>query len=288
MVLRLPQTPLLSDVRTALRSALTEKYGEREASAMARIILTKLKNWDFTTLLANETREASEYIVNRCDEILKQLLSDVPIQYALGETTFYGLSLAVRPGVLIPRPETEELVDIIVKENQIPDLRVLDICTGSGAIALALARNLPFSKIDALDISEDAVAIANENAKRLKTDIEIVQGDVFDYIFPDNEYDVIVSNPPYVDESEKVQMERNVVDYEPAIALFVPDENPLVFYKRIAEIGRTALKDGGKLYLEINPRHSAELKALLERSGYRDIELLRDVHGKCRFAEARL
>lgn len=282
----LSQASSLSDVRVALRHLLTPKFGEREATAMARLILMNLKGWDLTHLMANEYKEASDFIKGRSGEILDQLLQDVPIQYALGETTFYGLKLKVGPGVLIPRPETEELVDIIVKENRGSDLRVLDLCTGSGAIAIALARNLPFSEVDAIDISSEAIAIAEENASLLKVKVNIRRGDVFNIKLPREKYNIIVSNPPYVDESEKAGMEPNVLNYEPHTALFVPEDNPLIFYREIAKIALDALLPGGKLYFEINPRHASQLKSLLENFGYREVEIMRDVHGKERFAKA--
>lgn len=277
----------ISDIRIRLRETLKPKYGEREATAMARIILMHLKRWDFPTLLANEEREASDYIVNRSEEILAQLLKGMPLQYALGETLFYGLTLSVAPGVLIPRPETEELVDIIVSDNDMRrDLRVLDLCTGSGAIALALARNLPFSSVDAVDISPDAVALARKNADALKIKLNISRGDVFTLSLHDDEFDIIVSNPPYVDESEKAEMEENVLDYEPHEALFVPDSDSLMFYRRITALASRALKSWGKLYFEINPRHASELMEMLRKEGFEDIEIIKDIHGKDRFAKA--
>ena len=279
----------LEQIRLQLREALVPKFGDREATAIARLVLMTLKGWDLSTLLAKGDREASDFIKNRTREILRQLLQDIPVQYALGQTNFYGLTLKVGPGVLIPRPETEELVDLIVKENRAADLRVLDLCTGSGAIAIALARNLPFSEITAVDISPDAIAIAKENAAALKTKIRFLETDILkeeSLSRIPGEFDIIVSNPPYVDESEKKDMDANVLDHEPHIALFVPDDNPLLFYKRIAEIGNQSLKAGGKLYLEINPRHAEELKQLLLSSGYDDIEIIKDINGKDRFAKA--
>lgn len=285
----------IADVRLALRDALTPKYGAGEAAAMARLILTTLKGWDLPRLLANEGREAGEYIKGRSKEILNALMRDVPIQYALGEAHFYGLTLKVGTGVLIPRPETEELVDLIVKENPGDDLNVLDLCTGSGAIALALSRNLPFSKVMAVDVAPQAVETARENASRLKARIEIIRADVFtfDSTAPEvralaGKFDIIVANPPYVDESEKASMEPNVLEYEPSIALFVPDGDPLRFYRRIAEIGRGLLRPGGRLYFEINPRHAGELRRLLESQGYEGVEIVRDAHGRDRFAKAVL
>lgn len=253
---------------------------------MAREIILHLKGWSVEQLLADENREASEYVINRSQEILQQLLKDVPLQYILGEAYFYGLKLKVVPGTLIPRPETTELVDLIVKENPQADLRVLDLCTGTGAIAVALARNLRFPQITAIDISDVAVKTTLENSRQLKVKLNVEQGDVFKLTWPKDSFDIIVSNPPYVDESERATMERNVLDYEPAEALFVPDDNPLVFYTRIADIGNESLSAGGRLYFEINPRHAAELSALLAGKGYSDIRVIKDINGKDRFAKA--
>ncbi|MCH5214353.1 MAG: peptide chain release factor N(5)-glutamine methyltransferase [Muribaculaceae bacterium] len=280
------ETPTIGDVRRGLRQGLIAKYGEREAAAMAREIILHLKGWSVEQLLADENREASEYVINRSQEILQQLLKDVPLQYILGEAYFYGLKLKVVPGTLIPRPETTELVDLIVKENPQADLRVLDLCTGTGAIAVALARNLRFPQITAIDISDVAVKTTLENSRQLKVKLNVEQGDVFKLTWPKDSFDIIVSNPPYVDESERATMERNVLDYEPAEALFVPDDNPLVFYTRIADIGNESLSAGGRLYFEINPRHAAELSALLAGKGYSDIRVIKDINGKDRFAKA--
>lgn len=278
----------LGQLRLALRDALIPKYGEGEAAAMARSTLMTLKDWDLPHLMANEDRPASDFIKARCAEILHDLLNDMPLQYALGSTNFYGFTLKVGPGVLIPRPETAELVDLIVKENEEDDLRVLDLCTGSGAIALALARNLPFSRVTALDISPEAIATTKENADSLKVKLNIIQEDVFTHAFPSRSFDIIVSNPPYVDESEKTDMEANVLNYEPHIALFVPDNDPLRFYKSIAEIAQNSLAEGGKLYFEINPRHAFELASMLKGLGFLDVEILKDSHGKERFAKAQI
>lgn len=278
----------IADVRLALREALAPKYGEGEAAAISRLVMMTLKGWDLPRLMANEEREAGSSLKARAADILVKLQNDMPVQYALGEASFYGLKLAVGPGVLIPRPETEELVDIIVKENPGADLRVLDLCTGSGAIALALARNLPFSKVVGVDISEKALAYALQNAQKLKAGVKFVKDDVFSMRLPAESFDIIVSNPPYVGLSEKAAMERNVLDYEPAEALFVADDQPLIFYKAIIGLARTALAKGGRLYFEINPLHSRQLRASLEGAGFSDVEIIKDTHGKDRFASAIL
>ena len=194
------------------------------------------------------------------------------------------MNLKVDNSTLIPRPETEELVDIIVHENQShKDLNILDIGTGSGAITIALSRNLPFSNVDAIDISENALKIANENARNLHTHIGFTKADIFKFEPKTDYYDIIVSNPPYIDESEKDSMDSNVLEYEPHQALFVPDENPLIYYIRITETAKDSLKQRGHLYFEINPRHAEELAEYLNKKGYMDIEIVKDINGKKRF-----
>lgn len=271
---------------TELRERLSPIYGYDEARAMIRLIFNNLKGWDTTDLLINEDQPVSDYIRGKIVGILARLLKNEPIQYILGEARFYGMTLKVDRSTLIPRHETEELVDIIVDENKESDLRVLDICTGSGAIAIALARNLLFPKVSALDISPDAVKIAEENARDLHADINFFVEDVFRYEPEPDSFDIIVSNPPYVDESEKSDMELNVLEYEPSSALFVPDDNPLVFYSRIFEIATTALSARGKIYLEINPRHASDLRTLASREGFHDIRIIKDISQRDRFLAA--
>ena len=266
-----------------LRDALRPVYGNGETEAIIRIIFHYLKGWNTVDLLVHEQDEASHFLQSEVDEILARLLDHEPIQYITGEARFHGLELKVTPDVLIPRPETSELVDIIADDaSGREDLRVLDLCTGSGCIAVALARSLRFPEITAVDVSAPALKVAKENADTLKTRINFIHADIFKWM-PTKTFDIIVSNPPYIDESEKVDMDDNVLKYEPQQALFVPDDNPLVFYKRIAEIAAASLAPGGKLYLEINPRHAAELTACLSEKGFSEVETLRDSYDKMRF-----
>ena len=227
--------------------------------------------------------QVSDYIAGKVNEILTRVAADEPIQYILGEARFYGLDLVVRPGVLIPRPETEELVDIIVKENTGKDLRVLDLCTGSGAIAVALARSLAFAEVTAVDVSSEALSVARENVKRLRVSGDVVQGDVFRYEPEEGAWDIMVSNPPYVDESEKEGMEPNVLKWEPSLALFVPDDDPLKYYRRIAAIAVRGLAPGGRLYLEINPRHVEALEEMMRGAGAGSVRVVKDISGRDRF-----
>lgn len=259
-----------------------------EATAMARLIFHSLKGWDATAIFSHYDDPLSPFILGRIDDILKRAAANEPIQYILGRGRFYGMDLEVNQFTLIPRPETEELVDIIIKrEGKTPDLRVLDIGTGSGAIALALARNLMFPSITAIDVSPEAIATAERNAERLHAKIDFRQADVFYFSPQKNSFDIIVSNPPYITDSEKSSMEPNVLDYEPHYALFVSDSDPIVFYRRIADMGRYALSPGGRVYFEINPRFALNLETLLRELKYSDIDIHPDICGRSRFISAR-
>ena len=269
-----------------LRSALEPIYGKGETEAIIRLIFHHLKGWTLTDMLIHQKDELSDFVKGEIDEILKRLLKNEPIQYITGEARFHGMDMKISPGVLIPRQETDELVDLIIDENKDrDDLRILDLCTGSGCIAIALARNLPFSKVTAVDFSDDAIAVATENAKLLKTKIEIKEADIFDWE-PQEEFDIIVSNPPYVKDSEALTMDKNVLDYEPHEALFVRDEDPLRFYIRIIDIAETHLKEGGKIYFECNPLTISDLKKLLQKQGFEEVRIVKDISGKDRFIAA--
>lgn len=275
-----------SETVTDLKKRLAPVYGEGEAKAMVRLIFHHLKGWSATDIIVNGDRQVSPYIHSLIERIMKRILNGEPIQYVLGDVRFYGMDFKVNRNVLIPRPETEELVDMIVKENGSSDLRVLDIGTGSGAIAIALSRNLRFPRVTAIDISAEALEVAGENARRLHADIFLREKDIFTYMPPEDSYDIIVSNPPYIPEEEKSGMERNVLDYEPALALFVPDSEPLLYYNRISEVSIRALAPGGKLYLEINPRFADALCEMLQKTGLADVEIFKDISHRQRLIRA--
>lgn len=271
-----------------LRNSLIPLYGKGETEAIIRIIFHHLKNWNLTDILIHKEDELSPFIRGQIDEILERLLKYEPIQYITGEARFHGMELKIKPGVLIPRPETEELVDIIIDRNkERDDLRILDVCTGSGCIALALARNLPFSKVTAIDISPLAIEVARENSDLLKTKIKIVENDIFEWD-PHEKYDIIVSNPPYVLDKEALHMEKNVLNYEPHEALFVRDDDPLVFYERISDLSLECLAENGELYFEINPLFADSLKKMLEKKGFSEVSIIRDSYGKERFISSVL
>lgn len=273
-----------------MRQRLVPIYGKDEARAMIREIFRVLKGWDATEFIIRLTDDyqLSDYIRSKIQDILARLEKHEPLQYILGEAHFYGLDLHVEPGVLIPRPETEDLVRVIAADNTASDLQVVDLGTGSGAIAIALSRYMNFPEITAMDISPKAVEVAKDNVKDLKcSGIRVAQGDMTKWRPEPASLDVVVSNPPYVDDSEKAGMEANVLDYEPAEALFVPDSDPLKFYRAIAPEAFGGLRPGGRLYFEINPRHADELKAMLQHDGFTDVELWRDAQGAYRYIKAQ-
>ncbi len=223
--------------------------------------------------------------------LVERLLQHEPLQYVLGIAHFYGLELAVDERVLIPRPETEELVHLILQEHQgRKHLNILDIGTGSGCIPIALAANLQEAQVYGMDISEGALAVARANAEKYQVRVSWLLQDIFEPVqhLPPQSLDIITSNPPYVLESEKELMRQNVLAYEPHLALFVPDEDALKYYRRITEVGQTLLKKGGKLYFEINERYGNGVKELLLQAGYSHAEVLKDLFGKERMVRAVL
>ena len=218
-----------------------------------------------------------------------RLKTHEPIQYILGETQFYGLPFIVTPATLIPRPETEELVDWVVSEflHHNSELKLLDVGTGTGCIAISLAKNIPNATVSALDISKEALQVASQNAKINKVKVNFMESDIVKVKTLPQKYDVIVSNPPYVRNSEKKKMQKNVLDFEPSSALFVGDDNPLVFYSKITELASKYLNPNGLLFFEINEYLSKELIQLLEKEFFINIELKKDVFGKDRMIKAK-
>lgn len=277
----------MQEILKKLRSSLRPIYGDRETEAIIRLIFHHVKGWNTVDMIIHEGEPLSPFIRSEIDSILCRLMRHEPIQYITGEARFHGMDFRVTPDVLIPRPETDELVDIICdRAADAPDLRVLDVATGSGCIAIALARSLRFPHVEAIDISEPAIKVAKENARRLKADVHFITADIFHWQPSPACLDIIVSNPPYIDESEKKEIDRNVLAYEPHGALFVPDDNPLLFYKRIADIATEALADNGRVYFEINPRHASEMSEMMDAKGFSRVEVIKDSYGKDRFVAA--
>lgn len=258
-----------------------------EAEGAARIIFEDVAGYDRKYLFMNGDRTITPFMQQRIEAVAGRIAGGCPVQYAVGRAAFMGMSFEVSPAVLIPRFETEGLVDLIVDDaNGRSDLRVLDIGTGSGCIAIALARALPFSRVTGMDFSSGALALAKANGKALAPGVRFELQDIFKAVPAPGSYDIIVSNPPYIAESERATMDVRVADCEPASALFVPDSDPLRFYRAIARYALTALAPGGRLYVEINSRFPEEIRNLLEDEGYTGIDILRDYRGNYRYARA--
>lgn len=279
----------IGDLYRELVETLTNSLGRREANAAAKIILEDVRDITQTDLAVNAHRTVEDMTAERIRRIAQEINNGKPVQYAIGSARFYGMDFVVTPDVLIPRPETEGLIDMIVKEyaNQ-PDLQILDCGTGSGCIAISLARHLPFANIDAIDISAKALEIAKENGKRLNVKVNFFEGDILTLKTCRNKnYDVIVSNPPYIAEEEASEMDDTVKNYEPKGALFVSNDDPLIFYRAIIEFASTSLNPQGTLYFEINPRFTDEMKQLLMSNDFSDIDIIRDYIGRYRYISAK-
>lgn len=258
-----------------LSMRLAGKYGPDEARAMARVIMEDVALLKPVDILVAPERTLPDFVQSKVRDIADRVMAGEPMQYVLGHARFCGMDLIVTPATLIPRPETEQLVDMIAdRSGSRSDLRVLDCGTGSGCIAVALARALRFPLITAIDISEAALEVARANARKYKVKIDFSQADMLTYDNP-AKWDIIVSNPPYVMERERAGMEPHVTEYEPAAALFVPDDDPMLFYRPLIRYAKTHLNDGGALYMEINP---------LCESRFEGARLVRDMYGRIRFA----
>lgn len=279
----------LSEYYKGLRSSLAQVLPKGEADSAAAILMEDIGGYTRTTLFADGDREISDFVKGRIDSAVARIVGGEPVQYAVGRALFMGNSYIVTPAVLIPRPETAALVDMITDHaGGRSDLRILDIGTGTGCIAISLARALPFADVDASDISAQALDVARENARNLKTKVTFRQEDILKAAPPAAPcYDIIVSNPPYIAESEKADMDARVLDYEPSTALFVPDDDPLRFYRAIAEYALKALVSDGNLYFEINSNYGPQMKEMLADKGFADIEISRDFRGNIRYASAR-
>ena len=261
-----------------ISSLLEAAYPQEEAQALAWWIVEEETGLSRSQLLCGCKDTAFS---PHMQTIVDRLLHFEPIQYIFGHTLWCGLDLKVTPATLIPRPETSELVEKVESRKwKVEGIKVLDIGTGSGCIAIALQKAHPDWQVTGIDISEEAIVIAKENAKRNHVEVDFQVADIFDF---NGDFDIVVSNPPYICESEKANMRRNVLDYEPASALFVPDSDPLLFYRRIAE-----LKLGKYLFFEINEAYPAEMEVMLRENGYTDIQITKDIYGKPRIIEARM
>ncbi|WP_319479308.1 peptide chain release factor N(5)-glutamine methyltransferase [uncultured Draconibacterium sp.] len=266
-----------------IQAELAPFYPETEISGFVQLIMNSVLGLSYTQMILEKDRVLVTSESDRIKVIVERLKTHEPIQYILGVAEFYGLELNVQPGVLIPRPETEELVDWICKTKIPTTSKILDIGTGSGCIPLSLKNELPAAEIMAVDVSENALLIATENAQKHKLEVAFELSDILKWqerSWP--RFDVIVSNPPYVMEREQKQMEANVLEYEPGLALFVSDTDPLIFYRTIAQFASKQLNEGGYLFFEINENLGDEMVELVKQLGFKAIELRRDLNGKNR------
>lgn len=285
----------MTDTIAYIQQSLKDLYPKNEILSFTRQIMEEICGIPPHHLLFGKGKELSDTEKLEIKEIIEQLKKYKPLQYILGKADFYGRTFRVDPSVLIPRPETEELIEQILndlKSETDRPLTLLDIGTGSGCIAVTLAKEWTKADVIATDLSAEALETARENARRLHAPVTFIRTDM---LSPEKaeadipfSFDLIVSNPPYVTEREKADMEPNVLDYEPSLALFVSNDDPLLFYRAIARFGKKKLKKGGRLYFEINASYGPDTVRLLEEEGYREVRLLRDLSDKNRMIKANL
>lgn len=269
-----------------LREQLSKSYEPQEANALARIIFCDILGQSNVDYYLCKDMDLSGNEEEKVKSILQRLEKYEPIQYIEGKKYFSGREFFVRQGVLIPRPETEELVELAAQACK-PNAKILDVGTGSGCIAISLAKKLPEAEVHAWDISEAALEVAKQNNEQLSASVHFEQHDILTYQATGEEaFDLIISNPPYITESEKAEMEANVLAWEPSIALFVPDNDPLLFYRRIGELALRMLTPNGKLFFEINRAYGDATKQLLCNQGYKNIHIQKDLSGNDRFVYA--
>jgi|GEM_PF-16140 len=268
---------------------LTPIYGADEAESFFNIALEEIQGLSRVGLIMNPGAGLSSMQKEKWDNVLAQLLEHKPIQYIFGKTHFYGFEFTVNANTLIPRPETEELVEWIINENKNKeDITILDIGTGSGCIAISLAHNLKQAAVSALDVSAEALAVAKHNAAANNVTVNFIQDDILTANSLPRQYDIIVSNPPYVRNLEKHEIKPNVLDFEPHLALFVEDNDPLIFYRKIARLAKQYLKKGGTLYFEINQYLGTETVHMLETQGFKKVILRKDLYGNDRMVSVSI
>lgn len=280
----------MKEIRNYIEDSLKGLFSAEEIRSLTKMILERCCSIPQQRLLFDKDIQISDTQKQDIEAIVTRLKNQEPIQYILGNTCFYDLDFNVTPDVLIPRPETEELVERILARHRQQDIRILDIGTGSGCIAVTLAAHLPEARVVAADVSPGALVTAAGNAAKNKVTVHFVETDILARKALEDipgVFDVIVSNPPYVKLSEKESMEANVLNYEPHLALFVTDSDPLLFYRSIARFGNEKLRKGGSLYFEINAQYGNEVAGLLEEEGYTDIEIIKDIPGKDRIIQAK-
>ena len=276
----------IKEYRTNFIQELSPIYDSGEAESFFYLILEEKHQLKRLDLALNPDLTFSNEEVQRWNSILDSLQKEIPIQYLLGKTSFYGLDFEVNPAVLIPRPETEELVEWIIRCNskieRLKDLKILDIGTGSGCIAISLAKNIVNAEVFAIDVSEKALATAQKNAEINQVKVTFLEKNILETDDLKQQFDIIVSNPPYVRELEKQEIKKNVLDNEPHLALFVADNDALIFYRKIAELAQKNLSPNGQLFFEINQYLGKEMLELLEKMNFKNIELRQDIYGNDR------
>ncbi|SEA00847.1 release factor glutamine methyltransferase [Flavobacterium gillisiae] len=276
----------IKEYRSQFIQELLPIYDEGEAESFFYLILEEKRQLKRIDLALDPELVFSEEEMVLWNSILEPLKLEIPIQYLLGKTSFYGLDFEVNDDVLIPRPETEELVEWIIKGNsnteRFKDLKILDIGTGSGCIAISLAKNIPNAKVYAIDVSEKALATAKKNAVINQVDVAFITQNILETADLNQQFDIIVSNPPYVRNLEKQEIKKNVLNNEPHLALFVEDDDALIFYKKIAALAQKNLLENGQLFFEINQYLGKDMVALLEKTNFKNIELRKDIYGNDR------
>ena len=269
-----------------ITQTLQPLYDEREAAAVAYVYVCAKLGMERYEIALRGNDSVDESLEAGIQRDIARLAEGCPVQYVLGETEFYGLPFEVSPAVLIPRQETEELVQLVAEQGKGRGVSIWDVGTGSGCIAVSLAKLLPDAQVFATDISEEALSVARRNAHRNGVEVTFARHDMRDaehLPFGDRRFDIIVSNPPYIPASDRNSMHRNVTDYEPSLALFVPDDDALWCYDAVARLGRQTLNPGGRIYVETYHDFHEELITLFQTSGYMDVLSIKDLNGKSRF-----
>lgn len=272
----------LTAVISYIKTELSTLYEETEINSMTYIMLEHFFSISKKEVILEKEKRLSESELLQIIYAVKDLKKQKPLAYIFGEWLFYGLPFKVNQHTLIPRPETEELVQLVINENQSKKLHVLDIGTGSGCIAIAIKKQLPESIVAAFDVSEEALIIAKQNALLNEVEVNFKQVNILNAGSIVEQFDVIVSNPPYIPERDKEMMSKNVLDFEPHLALFVENDNALLFYKAIAQFALTNLTKNGKLYVEIHENLGREVKSLFEKTGFETVKIINDMNGKNR------
>lgn len=288
----------IKNYKTQFIQGLSSIYDAGEAESFFFLILEAKKQLKRIDLALNPDLTFFDEEIQLWNSILEQLKKEIPVQYLLGKTSFYGLEFEVNENVLIPRPETEELVDWIIQSTKVEvrgqklsfdsaqddsrKIKILDIGTGSGCIAISLAKNIPNAQVFAIDVSEKALATAQKNAEINGVEVAFLEKNILEIEDLGQQFDIIVSNPPYVRELEKEEIKKNVLDNEPHLALFVDDNDALVFYRKIAELAQKNLSPNGQLFFEINQYLGKEMMELLEKMNFKNIELRKDIYGNDR------